>query len=150
MSGIQTSDLRIVRYDLLVPPIYAKEMVPVDDEIKVIVQAGRKNLGDILDMKDDRIFVIAGPCSVHDIEEAKEYGNLLLDLAQRVNDKMVLVMRVYTHKPRTNLVAMQAPIFKTAITEHRPERRGEDERNPRPRRRPDNSQTTETPPRSGP
>jgi 3-deoxy-7-phosphoheptulonate synthase len=58
---------------------------------------------DILDGKDHRIFVVVGPCSVHDIKAAKEYALKLSALAAEVSDTLYIIMRVYFEKPRTTV-----------------------------------------------
>ncbi|MGB2131232.1 MAG: 3-deoxy-7-phosphoheptulonate synthase, partial [Marinobacterium sp.] len=58
---------------------------------------------DILDRKDKRLFVVVGPCSIHDTEAALEYGRKLKVLAEELKDSLYLVMRVYFEKPRTTV-----------------------------------------------
>ena len=67
------------------------------------VDAGRRALRDILDGKDARLFVVVGPCSIHDPRAALEYAERLRELAERVKDRLLLVMRVYFEKPRTTV-----------------------------------------------
>jgi 3-deoxy-7-phosphoheptulonate synthase len=63
----------------------------------------RQEIKDILDGKDQRLLVIAGPCSIISHRQAVKYGELVADLQQRIKDKIKLVMRVYFEKPRTNV-----------------------------------------------
>ena len=51
--------------------------------------------------KDKRMIMIIGPCSIHNIEEAKIYGNLLKRLSNEIESKILVIMRVYFEKPRT-------------------------------------------------
>src|SRR5690606_10561947 len=57
----------------------------------------------ILDGKDQRLFIVIGPCSIHDVEAAKDYARRLKELAAEVSDSLYLVMRVYFEKPRTTV-----------------------------------------------
>ena len=63
---------------------------------------GRRALCDILDRRDHRLFVVVGPCSIHDPKAALEYADRLRGLAREVEDTLLLVMRVYFEKPRTS------------------------------------------------
>jgi 3-deoxy-7-phosphoheptulonate synthase len=56
-----------------------------------------------LDGKDHRLFLVIGPCSIHDVKAAHEYANRLKVLAEKVADTLVIVMRVYFEKPRTTV-----------------------------------------------
>jgi len=64
---------------------------------------GRRALCDILDRRDHRLFVVVGPCSIHDPKAALEYAGRLRDLAREVEETLLLVMRVYFEKPRTTV-----------------------------------------------
>ncbi len=57
----------------------------------------------ILDRDDPRLFVVVGPCSIHDPAAAREYAQRLSGLAAKVDKTMLLVMRVYFEKPRTTV-----------------------------------------------
>ena len=61
-----------------------------------------QELADILSGKDDRILLVIGPCSSDNEEAVLEYARRLADLQKKVADKIFMVMRVYTAKPRTN------------------------------------------------
>lgn len=63
----------------------------------------RLAIQDILDDKDQRLFVIVGPCSIHDIDAALDYAGRLKKLADQVKDTIIPVMRVYFEKPRTTV-----------------------------------------------
>ena len=68
-----------------------------------MVAEGRASIERILDCIDNRFIVITGPCSLHNIEEAKEYASRLKVLSDKVSDKLLIVMRVYFEKPRSVL-----------------------------------------------
>ena len=63
---------------------------------------GRRTLEAILDRKDPRVFIVVGPCSIHDPVAGLDYARRLKALADEVSDTLVLVMRVYFEKPRTS------------------------------------------------
>jgi 3-deoxy-7-phosphoheptulonate synthase len=76
--------------------------VPLTDAAAKVVLEGRQTLQAILDRKDPRIFVVVGPCSIHDPVAGIDYARRLKKLADEVSDTLVLVMRVYFEKPRTS------------------------------------------------
>src|SRR5690606_4413293 len=67
------------------------------------VSHGRQVVRDILDGKDHRLFVVVGPCSIHDVKAAHEYAERLKALAAEVSDSLLLIMRGYFEKPRTTV-----------------------------------------------
>ncbi len=84
-------------------PQEVHEHLPVSEAAARNVLAGRRTLEAILDRRDPRLFVVVGPCSIHDPEAARDYAGRLRDLADQVRETMVLVMRAYFEKPRTAL-----------------------------------------------
>ena len=76
---------------------------PVAEETAVFVEQARKDAENIMQGKDDRLLVVAGPCSIHDRESALEYAKLLLKARQKHAADLDLVMRVYFEKPRTTV-----------------------------------------------
>ena len=92
---------RIEKNTQLVDPNELKSRIIANDEIYSFVHNIRKEISDILQDKNKKFIMIIGPCSIHNIEEAKIYGNLLKDLSNRVEDKILIIMRVYFEKPRT-------------------------------------------------
>ncbi len=101
MSVAQTENLNIASFDHMPSPDEIKARVPLSERAAASVLAGRKALCDILDRKDDRLFVVVGPCSIHDPVAGLDYARRLKALADEVSDTMLLVMRVYFEKPRT-------------------------------------------------
>ena len=57
----------------------------------------------ILERRDPRLFVVVGPCSIHDVAAARDYAKRLKQLATQVESTMLLIMRVYFEKPRTTV-----------------------------------------------
>lgn len=99
----QINDVNVVSQDLIPTPEQVKRELPLSPEAARTVLRGRKALQDILDHKDHRLFVVVGPCSIHDISAAKEYASRLRELTDLVGDTMQLIMRVYFEKPRTTV-----------------------------------------------
>ena len=98
-----THDLRIVRTRPLIAPAILEEEVPVSNKNSEVTFQGRREIADIIHARDTRLLVILGPCSVHDPEAVRDYGVRLKELSRRVVDDLLLVMRVYFEKPRTNI-----------------------------------------------
>lgn len=101
--GNSTENVNIAAYQTLVTPEELKERLPLFGSTSDHVRNNRQIIRDILDRKDQRIFVVVGPCSIHDVDAALEYAARLKTLAEEVQDSMVLVMRVYFEKPRTSV-----------------------------------------------
>jgi 3-deoxy-7-phosphoheptulonate synthase len=66
-----------------------------------VVLRGREEVHAILDGEDDRLLVVVGPCSVHDVAATREYAGRLSELARRLQTDLRVAMRVYFEKPRT-------------------------------------------------
>ena len=67
------------------------------------VLKSREAVRAILERRDPRLFVVVGPCSIHDVAAAREYAGRLKALAERVSSTLLLIMRVYFEKPRTTV-----------------------------------------------
>ncbi len=96
-------DLRISEIRPLLPPAILLEEIPVSEAAASVVTAGRAAASAIVNGLDDRLLVICGPCSIHDVVAAREYGRLLKATADRLADDLCIVMRVYFEKPRTTV-----------------------------------------------
>lgn len=72
-------------------------------ELSERISKQRQQIKDIIAGRDKRLLVITGPCSIHEVESATEYAQQLKNLASEVEDKVLLVMRCYTEKPRTTV-----------------------------------------------
>lgn len=84
-------------------PQEVQERLPLTDAATRTVLAGRDLVRAILDRRDPRLFVVVGPCSIHDPDAALEYARRLRRLADEVRETLILVMRVYFEKPRTSV-----------------------------------------------
>jgi len=98
---MHTDDLRISRVRPLLAPAILFEEIPVTVRGSECVTAARRSIEAILGGRDTRMLVVVGPCSIHDTEAALEYAQRLRELAERVRDRICIVMRVYFEKPRT-------------------------------------------------
>ena len=96
-------NLNVVAQELLPTPAKVREKLPLTDNARKTVLEGRKIVENILDRKDPRLFLVVGPCSIHDIDAAKDYAARLKKLADEVSDSLFLIMRVYFEKPRTTV-----------------------------------------------
>jgi len=94
-------DQRIERTEPLRTPVELLSELPLSYEQAEVVLRGREQVHAILDGEDDRLLVVVGPCSVHDVHATREYAQRLADAAQRHAEELCLVMRVYFEKPRT-------------------------------------------------
>jgi 3-deoxy-7-phosphoheptulonate synthase len=99
----KTYDLRVEKFDPLISPSQLKDQLRQNEASHQTVVEGRQNISNILGGTDPRLLVITGPCSIHDEAAAMEYARRLKTLSERVADTMLLVMRVYFEKPRTNV-----------------------------------------------
>jgi 3-deoxy-7-phosphoheptulonate synthase len=96
-----TENLNIEAFEPMPTPEEIHARVPLSEAAAESVLAGRRTLERILDGKDPRVFVVVGPCSIHDPVAGLDYARRLKRLADEVATTMVLVMRVYFEKPRT-------------------------------------------------
>jgi len=99
----QLDNVNVSSQEVLITPEQLKKELPLSDIAQKAVTDGRDTINNILSRKDHRIFVVLGPCSIHDIEAAKEYAHKLKTLSDKVDDTLYLVMRVYFEKPRTTV-----------------------------------------------
>jgi len=99
----QTYDVNVEEFKPLISPVAIKKELPMTDDVIKTVIKGRRDVENILNKKDDRLLVIAGPCSIHDTDAALEYALKMKKLRRDVNDKINLIMRVYFEKPRTTV-----------------------------------------------
>ena len=100
---IPTSDLHVVETRPLVPPAVLHAELPISEQASRTVQLARERIKAILHAGDHRLLVIVGPCSVHDVDAAKEYAALIAAAQHRHRDDLEVVMRVYFEKPRTTV-----------------------------------------------
>ncbi len=99
----KTRDLRIAGYRPLLPPTILMEELPLTGDAAAMMQQMREEVVGVLDRRDDRLVVVVGPCSIHDVAAAREYARHLKVLADAFVRDLRIVMRVYFEKPRTTL-----------------------------------------------
>ena len=100
-TRIDDTRMRAVRP--LLTPALLQESLPVSDSLIDRVEQQRQAISDVLHGRDDRLIVVVGPCSIHDHDQAIEYAQRLLPLAQELSEDLLVVMRVYFEKPRTTV-----------------------------------------------
>ena len=99
---LKTSDLHVTETRALMTPEQLKSELPITEAAAQVVAETRDRIRKILRQEDNhRLLVIVGPCSIHDIKAAREYGEKLMPLREELKDKLEIVMRVYFEKPRT-------------------------------------------------
>ena len=98
-----TDDLRIEKIRPLIPPAILMENLPITERASVTVAEGRQAIARVLRGEDDRLVVVVGPCSIHDVAAARDYARRLKAEADRLRGELVMVMRVYFEKPRTTV-----------------------------------------------
>jgi 3-deoxy-7-phosphoheptulonate synthase len=96
-----TADLRIRETRPLPAPANVEAEIPLDDAGSARIARARREIASVMAGRDDRLLVIAGPCSIHDPAAAVEYAALLGEAAGRHEGELVVAMRVYFEKPRT-------------------------------------------------
>ncbi|HNS58032.1 MAG TPA: 3-deoxy-7-phosphoheptulonate synthase [Nitrosomonas europaea] len=99
----KTDDLRIIGVHTLTPPVELHHEFPLSEQAAETVLAARQQCHDILRGEDDRLLVVCGPCSIHDVDAALEYASRLNHLRQDLKDQLHIIMRVYFEKPRTTV-----------------------------------------------
>ena len=99
----QIYNVNVVNKTILPTPAEIKTELPMSARAEETVLKSRAVLQDILDGRDPRLFVVVGPCSIHDVDAAQEYAGRLQGLAAEVAESMFLLMRVYFEKPRTTV-----------------------------------------------
>jgi len=97
------NDIHVNSEEVLITPDALRAELPLSDEGRESVKVARKIISRIIHKKDHRLLVISGPCSVHDVEAAKEYARNLKALHDKYQETMYIVMRVYFEKPRTTV-----------------------------------------------
>ena len=97
----RTRDTRITGYEPLFSPAVLLDELPLSDRATATVEQSRAEVRAVLDGSDDRLLVIAGPCSVHDPVAALEYAGRLREAREAIGGDLLIVMRVYFEKPRT-------------------------------------------------
>ncbi len=101
MIAPDLENINVTSFAAMPTPAELHAKLPLTDAASATVTKGREDLRNILDRKDQRLFVVVGPCSIHDPVAGLDYARRLKVLQEEVKDTMLLVMRVYFEKPRT-------------------------------------------------
>jgi 3-deoxy-7-phosphoheptulonate synthase len=96
-------NVNVISSELLATPEDVKRRLPMTQKAFDTVWSAREVVCSILERRDPRLFVVVGPCSIHDVVAAREYANRLKELSARVESTLFLIMRVYFEKPRTTV-----------------------------------------------
>ncbi len=97
------SNVNIVSESVLQTPSELGQALPRTDAATKTVETARRTIEAILERRDPRLLVVAGPCSIHDLEAAKAYALKLKEMHDKYTDDLFIVMRVYFEKPRTTI-----------------------------------------------
>jgi len=103
MNHYKIDDRRVTEVKPIIPPAILIEELPLTESIAKTVGETREAAENIIKKQDDRLLAIVGPCSIHDVAAAIEYGEKLRVAAQELKDDLVVIMRVYFEKPRTTI-----------------------------------------------
>ena len=99
----QLQNVNVISSDLLATPEQVKQRLPLTQRAANTVFESRRTVRGILERSDPRLFVVIGPCSIHDVVAAREYADRLRDLSARIDSTILPIMRVYFEKPRTTV-----------------------------------------------
>ncbi len=99
----QTDDLRIETLKPLIPPAILLEEHPLSDRGSEVIARGRQQISEILHGSDERLFLVVGPCSIHDPTAAFDYAKRLSKVSTEYQQDLLIAMRVYFEKPRTTV-----------------------------------------------
>lgn len=98
-----TDDVRIEAIKPLISPAILMEELPLEEAGSGVINRARSQIAAALRGEDRRLVVLAGPCSIHDVDAALDYAERLKREAERFADELIIVMRVYFEKPRTTV-----------------------------------------------
>jgi len=99
----KTTNIRVLDIQPIIPPGLLTHEQPISQKQADFVVKNRMEISDIIHGRDDRMLCVVGPCSIHDVNSAREYGNQLKTLIDEFKDDLLIVMRVYFEKPRTTI-----------------------------------------------
>lgn len=103
MQKSELSNVNIIEEQVLITPDELKAKLPLSDSARQFIQQSRQTISDIIHKKDHRLLIVCGPCSIHDVEMAKDYARRLKSISEQLSDQLYIVMRVYFEKPRTTV-----------------------------------------------
>ena len=101
MTNMNTDNLNLETEKDMIAPKEAKDRFP-SKEVSDHIEKNRKNISNVIQLKDDRLLVVVWPCSIHNPEQWLKYAEKLIP-CQEENENLIIVMRVYFEKPRTTV-----------------------------------------------
>jgi len=99
----QVDDVRIREIKELIPPAHLLREFPTTPASEAVTFNARTDIHRVLHGADDRLLVVVGPCSIHDVRAAREYATRLVEVRRELEQDLIVVMRVYFEKPRTTI-----------------------------------------------
>ena len=99
----ELENINVEGLQVLMTPERLKGQWPASKAAQASVGRARQAVNAVLNRDDPRLLVVVGPCSIHDAQAAKDYGERLAALSHEVQDALLLVMRAYFEKPRTTV-----------------------------------------------
>ena len=96
-----TDDLRIEALKPLLPPAILMEEIPLSESGRRLIGRSRQTCNEIIEGRSDRLLVVVGPCSIHDVKAGREYADRLAVVREKYKHDLEIVMRVYFEKPRS-------------------------------------------------
>ena len=99
----QTENTRITEIRAVATPTLVADENPITESIANLVYETRQEIHRILNGEDDRLLVVTGPCSIHDVDAAKEYAEHIVKMREQFGSDLCVIMRVYFEKPRTTV-----------------------------------------------
>ncbi|MGB2078409.1 MAG: 3-deoxy-7-phosphoheptulonate synthase [Vibrio sp.] len=103
MEKSNLSNINITDETILCTPNELKAKIPLSAASREFIAQSRETIANIIHKRDHRLLVVCGPCSIHDIDAAKDYARRLKALSAELDDQLFIVMRVYFEKPRTTV-----------------------------------------------
>ncbi len=97
----KTDDLRIINTQELISPKDIIDSISPSERGSSTIISARDEIKNILNKDLDKFIIVVGPCSIHDVDAAKEYASRLKKLSSNLSNKCLIIMRVYFEKPRT-------------------------------------------------
>jgi 3-deoxy-7-phosphoheptulonate synthase len=99
----KVTNLRITDSIALPKPIDLCEEIPRSVEQKNLVHCSREMIHSLIHGEDKRLLAVVGPCSIHDLDASREYAERFAKLSCELEERLILIMRVYFEKPRTTV-----------------------------------------------
>ncbi len=99
----RTENINVTAQEVLPTPYEVKDRLPAPTKVKDVVADSRRHIEAILNRDDHRLLVVIGPCSIHDVDAARDYADRLARIAEATSDTLYVVMRAYFEKPRTTV-----------------------------------------------